>query len=292
MNKLRFSILLLAISPFAFALAIDKIDNSKLEINESKTNGIYIKNNKQVPSLNDLINQKSINDENKEGNFRLRVIKDTAYTLGFRGGVVNKSNELISILNSRADKLDLIFNFSSLISEDGVLPPVIVEASDIASFSKDQIRVANHLYKIKIEERFVSNPPTWLDYLFTGLSTKFTDDYIPEGVKPKNNKEEKFWKESVKLGWEDGQKFAIDILEANFNRLVRDYTGMIRYSELLQQKMITKSKTAKSVAVITGDKKQIILGDELQRLIEKASFELDVDKWRPASTIKAPGNDY
>lgn len=290
MNKLRFSILLLAISPFA--LAIDKIDNSKLEINESKTNGIYIKNNKQVPSLNDLINQKSINDENKEGNFRLRVIKDTAYTLGFRGGVVNKSNELISILNSRADKLDLIFNFSSLISEDGVLPPVIVEASDIASFSKDQIRVANHLYKIKIEERFVSNPPTWLDYLFTGLSTKFTDDYIPEGVKPKNNKEEKFWKESVKLGWEDGQKFAIDILEANFNRLVRDYTGMIRYSELLQQKMITKSKTAKSVAVITGDKKQIILGDELQRLIEKASFELDVDKWRPASTIKAPGNDY
>lgn len=289
MNKLRFSILLLAISPFA--LAIDKIDNSQLEINESKTNGIYIKNNKQVPSLNDLINQKSINDENKEGNFRSRVIKDTAYTLGFRGGVVNKSNELISILNSRADKLDLIFNFSSLISEDGVLPPVIVEASDIASFSKDQIRVANHLYKIKIEERFVSNPPTWLDYLFTGLSTKFTDDYIPEGVKPKNNKEEKVWRESVKSGWEDGQKFAIDILEANFNRLVRDYTGMIRYSELLQQKMITKSKTAKSVAVITGDKKQIILGDELKRLIENASFELDVDKWRPVSTIKAP-DDY
>lgn len=290
MNKLRFSILLLAISPFA--LAIDKIDNSKLEINESKTNGIYIKNNEQAPSLNDLINQKSISDEDKEGNFRLRVIKDTAYTLGFRGGVVNKSNELISILNSRADKLDLIFNFSSLISEDGVLPPVIVEASDIASFSKDQIRVANHLYKIKIEERFVSNPPTWLDYLFTGLSTKFTDDYIPEGIKPKNNKEMKVWKESVKSGWEDGQKFAIDILEANFNRLVRDYTGMMRYSELLQQRMITKSKTARSVAVITGDKKQIILGDELQRLIEKASFELDVDKWRPASTIKTPDNDY
>lgn len=290
MNKLRFSILLLAISPFA--LAIDKIDNSKLEINESKTNGIYIKNNEQAPSLNDLINQKSISDEDKEGNFRLRVIKDTAYTLGFRGGVVNKSNELISILNSRADKLDLIFNFSSLISEDGVLPPVIVEASDVATFSKDQIRVANHLYKIKIEERFVSNPPTWLDYLFTGLSTKFTDDYIPEGIKPKNNKEMKVWKESVKSGWEDGQKFAIDILEANFNRLVRDYTGMMRYSELLQQRMITKSKTARSVAVITGDKKQIILGDELQRLIEKASFELDVDKWRPASTIKTPDNDY
>lgn len=287
MNKLRFSILLLAISPFALA-----IDNSKLEINESKTNGIYIKNNEQAPSLNDLINQKSISDEDKEGNFRLRVIKDTAYTLGFRGGVVNKSNELISILNSRADKLDLIFNFSSLISEDGVLPPVIVEASDVATFSKDQIRVANHLYKIKIEERFVSNPPTWLDYLFTGLSTKFTDDYIPEGIKPKNNKEMKVWKESVKSGWEDGQKFAIDILEANFNRLVRDYTGMMRYSELLQQRMITKSKTARSVAVITGDKKQIILGDELQRLIEKASFELDVDKWRPASTIKTPDNDY
>ncbi len=292
MNKLHLTLLLSGFVFSSVVLAADKADKPKIEINENqnKTNGVqYISDNKQKrPSLNDLMNQKNITDDNKENNFRLKVITETAYTLGFRGGSVDKSNELITVLNSRADKLDLIFNFSPLISKNGVLPPVVVESSDVAAFSKDQVRTANRVYKIKIEERFVSNPPTWSDYLFVGLSTKFTDEYIPNGVKPKNNEEIKAWKESVKNGWEDGQKFAVDILEANFNRLVRDYTGMMRYSELLQQGMITKSKTARSISTITGDEKQIILGDELQRLIEKASFELDYDKWRPSSTIKTP----
>ena len=291
MKKLYLTLLLFV---FSSVSALDKTDKPTIKINENQnsTNGVkYSKGAKEKsPSLNDLMNQKNISEDNKENNFRFKVLKETAYTLGFRGGVVDKANELITILNSRADKLDLIFNFSPLISKDGVLPPVIVEASDVAAFSKDQVRTANHVYKIQTEEKFVSNPPAWTDYLFIGLPTKFTEDYIPNGVKPKTSKETVLWKDSVKHGWEDGQRFAVDILEANFNRLVRDYTGMMRYSELLQQRMITKSKTARSISTITGDEKQIILGDELQRLIEKSSFELDVDKWRPSTTIKSNEN--
>ncbi len=263
-------------------------DVPKIEINENPANGVQYRNNglSSSPSLNDLMNQKNIRDENdKENNFRLKIISESAYTIGYRAGIVNKSNELISILNSRADKLDLIFNFSTLISKNGVLPPVIVESEKVAAFSRDQIRTANKVYKIKKEERFVSNPPTWADYLFLGLQTKFTDEYV--GIKPKSSEEIKTWKESVKSGWIDGRSFAVDVLEANFNRLITDFTGMMRYSELLQQRMITKSKTARSISTITGNEKQIILGDELQRLIEKASFELNVDKWRASSRMKA-----
>jgi defect in organelle trafficking protein DotC len=285
MKKLYLTLLLFVFS--SVVTALDRTEKPEIEISENPTNGVkYRKDTKEKrPSLNDLMNQKNISD-NKENNFRFQVLKETAYTLGFRGGVVDKANELITILNSRADKLDLIFNFSPLISEDGVLPPVVVESSDVAAFSKDQVRTANHVYKIQIEEKFVSNPPTWTDYLFVGLPTKFTEDYISNGIKPKTSEEIRLWKDSVKLGWKDGQKFAVDVLEANFNRLVRDYTGMMRYSELLHQKMITKSKTARSISTITGDGKQIILGDELQRLIEKSSFELNIDKWRPSTTVK------
>lgn len=292
MKRLFLTLLLFTFS--SVVIAADKTDKPEIKIdeNQNSTNGVKYTNDSKDkgPSLNDLMNQKNISDNNKENDFRFKVLKETAYTLGFRGGVVDKANELISILNSRADKLDLIFNFSPLISKEGVLPPVVVEGSDVAAFTKDQVRTANHVYKIQVEEKFVSNPPSWTDYLFMGLPTKFTEDYIPNGVKPKNSEETSLWKDSVKTGWDDGQKFAVDVLEANFNRLVRDYTGMMRYSELLQQGMITKSKTARSISTISGDEKQIILGDELQRLIEKSSFELNVDKWRPSTTVKSNDN--
>ncbi|CAH2902547.1 MAG: IncI1 plasmid conjugative transfer protein TraI [uncultured Paraburkholderia sp.] len=76
-----------------------------------------------------------------------------------------RARVLRDALNARADNLDTIFQFSPLINRNGTIPPVIVEARELSSFSPDQIRTANRVYKIGKEERFVSVPPTWRDYL-------------------------------------------------------------------------------------------------------------------------------
>jgi defect-in-organelle-trafficking protein DotC len=67
-----------------------------------------------------------------------------------------------------------MFQFAPLVSPSGTVPPVIEAARDVATFTPDQVRKANEVYKIEREERFVSVPPSWRDYLLVGLPTKPT----------------------------------------------------------------------------------------------------------------------
>ncbi len=48
--------------------------------------------------------------------------------------------------------------------------------------------------------------------------------------------------------------------------------------------MISTTKVAESQQTVTGDGKQLLLGDKLKRVTDKAKFETDPGKWRP--TIK------
>ncbi|MFC5946357.1 type IV secretory system conjugative DNA transfer family protein, partial [Micromonospora harpali] len=52
------------------------------------------------------------------------------------------------------------------------------------------------------------------------------------------------------------------IFTANFNRLTRDYTGMLRYSTLLQQGMIKAPVITQQQQTVTGDKNRLMLGDK------------------------------
>ncbi|MCC7005959.1 MAG: type IV secretory system conjugative DNA transfer family protein [Ottowia sp.] len=212
---------------------------------------------------------------------RIQMLIDAGKTIGFRGGLIDRARGLIAALKIRSDSLDKIFQFSTLLNKNGTIPPVIVEAQDISSFSADQIRMASRVYKIEKEERFVSVPPTWRDYLFVGLPVNGAVDLPPLEARPQNSSEQTIWQDAVKSGWNEGRNQADAILAANFNRLTRDYTGMMRYSTLLQQGMISATKTAETQQTVTGDGKQLTLGDTFRRLISKAVFEPDAKKWRP-----------
>ncbi|MNJ37261.1 Toxin co-regulated pilus biosynthesis protein Q [compost metagenome] len=161
---------------------------------------------------------------------------------------------------------------------------MIVESRDVASFSSDQIRTANLVYKKERDERFVSVPPTWRDYLLVGLPTQANVDLPVMEARPVDSAEMKIWQEAVKQGWQEGADQAVAILDANFNRLTRDYKGMLLYSTLLQQGMVGRSQVVESQQTVTGDGGQLTLGDKMRRLIGKAEFQVDASKWRP--TIK------
>ena len=213
---------------------------------------------------------------------RLQMLTEAGKTVGFRGGMAARSRVLRDALNARAERLDTIFQFSPLINRNGTIPPVIVEARDLSSLSSDQIRTANRVYKIEKEERFVSIPPTWRDYLFVGLLIKGGVDLPTFETRPKNSKEETVLRDAVKKGWDAGEQQADAILAANFNRLTRDYTGMLRYSTLLQEGMISTTRVAESRQTVTGDGQQLMLGDTLRRVTSRATFEMNPNNWRPA----------
>lgn len=212
---------------------------------------------------------------------RAQMLTDAGKTVGFRGGMAARAHVLTDALTVRAAQLDTIFLFSPLINKKGTIPPVIVEARDVASFAPAQIRTATRVYKIEKEERFVSVPPTWRDYLFVGLPVSGGVDLPTFPARPQDGKEEAIWRRAVTGGWKEGQAQADAILSANFNRLTRDYSGMLLYSTLLQQGMVSTTRVAESQQTSSSDGRVLILGDKLRRVIKKAAFESDPGKWRP-----------
>ncbi|EKN6179276.1 conjugal transfer protein, partial [Yersinia enterocolitica] len=141
----------------------------------------------------------------------------------------------------------------------------------------------NKTYTILVKERFVSNPPSWRQYLLAGLAVN-TD--IPTEIAPKNGAEEKVWRAAIEKGWQEGRESADRTLESNFNRLTRDYAGMVRYSTLVQQGMITLPVVSEQLQSVTGSQDKLMLGDKVRDLKQRAGFELDKKRWKPIITTQ------
>ncbi len=100
-----------------------------------------------------------------------QMLTEAAHTLGFRGGKAQRAWELQGALRHKENILSTLYDFRTLISPQGWLPPVIVSSQDIAHITDDHIRSASRIYHILSPERFVSHPPSWRPYLMAGLST-------------------------------------------------------------------------------------------------------------------------
>lgn len=209
---------------------------------------------------------------------KFEMLNDIGITLGFRGGKAERSYELIRALEKRSDYLDNLFNFKTLISDSGWLPPVITEAQGITHITDDQIRTSSIVYEIIIKERFVSNPPTWRKWLFMGLNSYF-DNQIDVVIE--NSEQRKIFENAVKKGWIEGRKNADLIIESNFNRLIRDYKGMLIYSLLLQKNMISLPIVKEKQQTVTISDNKLIIVDKVKQLTEKAQFDFDKKNWKP-----------
>lgn len=213
---------------------------------------------------------------------RYQMLTETGQTLGFRGGRAQRAWELRQALETRDSSLNALYDFRPLLSPEGWLPPVIDEARDVAHITGEQIRTANTVWSIVVPERFVSNPPGWRSWLLTGLSTETT---APDpAVIPEDSDQRKVWERAVRKGWEDGRVAADHILEANFNRLARDYRGMMLYALLRRQGMISGPQVTDTVQSVTGTRDKLVTGDRVRRLKTHAGFELNKTHWRPAVT--------
>ncbi|MEL7630944.1 type IV secretory system conjugative DNA transfer family protein [Pectobacterium aroidearum] len=216
---------------------------------------------------------------------RWQMLTEAGKTLGFRGGKAQRAWELTLALTARESTLNALYDFRPIISPEGWLPPVIDEAQDVAHITPDQIRTSTKVWTIIRPERFVSNPPNWRNWLLRGLATTATPG--TEGlVTPEDSTQREVWEEALKKGWHEGRENADLTLEANMNQLTRDYRGMMLYSLLWRQGMITRPEVSEQQQTVTGTGQKLVTGDRVRRLKTHASFELQKSRWRPAITIE------
>ncbi|EKS7814696.1 type IV secretory system conjugative DNA transfer family protein [Edwardsiella piscicida] len=222
----------------------------------------------------------TVNDYNGLSDTVWQMLTDAGQTVGFQGGKAQRAWELRQVLISRDTILSKMYDFRPLISRQGYLPPVIVTATDLAHITPNQIRTAYRTYNILVPAKFVSNPPNWRTWLLPGLSSKRID--APDAsVRPKNSKERTVWETAIRKGWDEGRQSADRTLEANFNRLTRDYTGMLRYSTLLQQGIIQAPDIRETQQSITGSRDELMIGDKVKRIQDPGGFIVNKEKWKP-----------
>ena len=218
-----------------------------------------------------------------------QMLEEAGRTLGFRGGKAQRAWELRQSLEAKALRLDLLYDFRTLISAEGWLPPVISEATDVANITADQIRTGNKVYDKVADERFVSNPPSWRAWLLAGLPSRAGDG--PESsVTPEDSTQKAVWERALRKGWDEGRESADHILEVNFNRITRDYRGMLLYSQLLRQDYMTAPVVTDQQQTVTGDSTKLTLGDRVRTLKQKAVFAPEKTRWRPV--IRKEPQDY
>lgn len=214
---------------------------------------------------------------------RRNTLKEMADALGRRAGLIDRAAEICDDIKARAAELDSRFVFSSLITQEGVLPPVISEAVDIVSVMDRSMRVAGRKYKIEAEARFVGVAPTWRDYLYIGLKGLDDDKLVGDSNRtglPRNDKEKAFYNKLILEGYAKGQDQADKIFHLNLARLESDFYGMRRFYGLVDRGLVTLPVIASATdAVSKKDPNTMTMGETVFRIVQPAAFQTDA-KWK------------
>lgn len=241
---------------------------------------------KRVPTLQEMINAVPAAKGEEEGDDKLRrpAMKEAALAYGARGGLAWTSREIDRDLQGRARDLTQIYDFGRLMvrgpDDSLVMPPVISEARD-AWKSEDggkTLRVADQVYEIIADARFVPTPPIWHTYLVRAYEAP---EPPAEALLPRNDVERKAFASWVTEGWMQGIRQAHLIFKADLAKLERDFTGMVRYRHLLAEGKVTAPVLAAGRLGVTGTGKDMRVNDRALRITGDSKLTTDPSRWSP-----------
>ncbi|TKC90128.1 type IV secretion system protein DotC [Trinickia terrae] len=226
------------------------------------------------------------------GNIRLDAVRDAAFGLGARGGLIDETRMIQSELKTRAREYDTVYDFAHLMIQGRVVPPVLTQERDLYTLKgMDTIRIAQQDWTIFSQARFTSRPPTWREYLMADPGPLA----MPAAeLLPTSDNEREIWKKAVAAGWQAGIQQADESFKINANRLTRDYRGMVNYHILALKKMVTLPIVAQMDMPLNSRGDSMSMGETVLRLTALPSFDTNMKKWQPLSgevdRLQAPGD--
>lgn len=214
--------------------------------------------------------------------FRIQALQDTALTVGAQAGLYSRSIAINQMLMDESTTLDRIYNFNGLLLPHSVLPPVLGEGRDTLNLADpNTIRIADRTYAIISQAKFVTTAPNWRDYLWMNYQKAPIPD---KSLLPSTSDEKKAWKKAIKMGWQNGIDQANVIFSENNSRLTRDYNGMLLYSKLLAQHMVSPPFVATTNLGVTGGGSSMNVNDQVLRITALPALLPNSENWTPAIT--------
>lgn len=215
---------------------------------------------------------------------RLKAILDNAYQHAVKVGIQSEMNGIVSTLQDAKviRNLDSIFNFDALLLKDRVVPPVITEARDIVQNKNGtSFKTTSMVYKIEKQAYFSTTAPNWRSYLTFPLVDYRVDfsETPTKDMMPKNSREYDAWRVKTENGFKEGQKIASEMFEYSLNKLVRDYTGMIRFHEFVLANKISMPTLSRSDLAVSNTGNVMAIDQKLLTIRTLPSFEGNTLKW-------------
>lgn len=233
--------------------------------------------------------EKTVSKEDKEAmplDIRNDAMREAALSYGARGGLAFRTWQIRQEMETRAAYLDKVFDFRQLLiaAPSGLLiePPIIGEAVDALIIEQGglQAAVADRIYNIGRNARIVSAPRTWRAY----LERQWGDVAPPPDILlPDNHEDRKNWDIWFDRGWNAGIEQADEIFQADLNKLVADYSGMVRYRTLLSQGMVSKPYALQVDRGVTGGGNEMRVGDRAVSITGLPQLQTGAKEWSPAN---------
>lgn len=265
-----------------------------IRINDTYKTGDIDLGGQSAPSLEELVN--AVPNEvtslpDSDDKLRAPAMRDAALAYGAQGGLAATSVEINNELKAQANHLSQTYDFTRLMIKGPngamVLPPVISEARDTWEAQDDgkSLRVADKYYEIIGQSRFTPNAPLWHSYLLRKFSKP---QQPPSALLPKSDDERKYWATYIRLGWEMGAKQGRDIFQSDLRRLERDFTGMVRYRQLLDEGKVSAPVIADVNLGVTGNDNAMRVNDRAVRITQDPKLNVNASKWSasPSSVTK------
>ncbi len=210
---------------------------------------------------------------------RQRAQHTQALRLGAQSGLELRSRQIREELESMRNHLDSIYNFSRLLLDGRVLPPVIVAGRRLfIQYDARSARETGKVYHIVRQARVVSTPPLWRDYLLHELRSV----PVPEGLLPADAREKRHWRAAVTQGWQAGVRQADINFQHRLARLNRDYSGMLEYHRLYRRGLVDPPALDRTDRRLIVADSSLRMDDRLIRIVRDPVFSRPRNR-RPVS---------
>lgn len=247
------------------------------------------------PEMDDVINLRG--QDNAPDSARVKAIREAGLSVGASAGFASQSKvilgrycllpeavECATAAKEKSQAMDGIFMFRPLMDERGFLPPVITEVSDSVEVSANKMKISGKVYRIDRPARFVQGVMTWRDYLTVGLEPGEVE-VLPRSLIPKTSDEKKAWADGVRDGWKLGYDRALEVFQANIDRLKADYLGMLRYKRLLALGLIKAPVVGHDLQTVVISDNERVQNLESSTIINPAVMERSPSSWRAGLVV-------
>lgn len=223
---------------------------------------------------------------------RLAMVRQSAISLGMRAGfnraIWCRQQEVMR----RAVELDRIYDFRALLFDAGAgfmfEPGVVTEEFDARKVDRSGMRAAAAASRIVMSATeaggIVTRARDWRQYLIVE-----TEPLAPQAPEARPLPDDAtLWRGWVAEGWKRGLRQATDTMDALWNRLDRDYVGMVSYRRMMLEGKVAPPRSVVTDRGVTGNIGEVRVGDVQVETRRPGQLEANPARWRPLPFITPP----